>query len=1019
MAKTKAQIEFEAVTSGFNAGIKEMDNSLGTLRKELNLNSAELKENADDVDLLAKRKEILQQESDATANKIELMKNKLAEAERLFGSSSNEVRLLGNKLLDTQTAFQKIQNEITQTDSKLNNLENGLNENEQELKQVEKASQDLDGGFSVLKDTMGDLLANGVQSLTDGLKELAVDSDTSMSKFQAQTGLSTEEMKKFESAMEDIYSQNLGESLGDIANAMAEVKQQTKETDPSKLQDMTENALILRDTFDMDVAESMRAVNSLMNQFGLDSDQAFNLVVQGAQNGLNANGDMLDVINEYSVQFKNAGFSADEMFNMLLNGATTGTWSVDKLGDAVKEMNIRFSDGTVEEALEKQGIKIKDVSERFNAGGETSKKAMAEVMNAIMKVDDETERYKLGVSVFGTMWEDLGEDTINSLMKTEGGISSTKKSMEEMAQVRYDNVTSQIGEIGRMLQNDFLIPVVEKLLPPLKDGLNWIKDNMSTLLPIITGIGIALGTYFVVAKIMSFVGVVKNLIGLVKTGTSVMSALNIVMGLNPVALIVAAIVGLIATFVLLWNKCDGFRNFWIGLWEKIKSAFNIVIEAVKTGFSAFKDFIGTIIENIRTGFQNFMNFLGTIGNWINSNVIQPVIGFFKSLWSGIQAVWDGIVLGVQIFIGLIASIFDAALQIITLPFQFIWVNCKDIILGFIDSAKQVIGNIVSWIVERFNNLKQNVLTIWNLIKQYIIQPIQDMYNKVKQFIGNVVSWVVSKFNELKAKVQAVFQLIKTNIIQPIQEMVQSVKEKVVGFVQSIVEKFNNLKQKAVDIFNNIKNAISNSITNAKNKVVSVADNIRSSIVDKFNAVKSKVTSIFSTIKDKMTKPVETARDKIKGIVDKIKGFFNFEFKLPKLKVPKFSIKPKGWSIGDLTKGKIPKLGVTWNAKGGIFRKPTIFNTANAGVQGVAEAGSEAILPLEKLESWINSGFGRVVENNYYANEKIDRLIEIGEQILDKPTDIYMDKEKVGYAMGETNDNVSGQRVTLKNRGLMV
>lgn len=1027
MAKTKAQIEFQAVTSGFNNGIKAMDDSLGTLRKELNLNSAELKENADDVDLLGKRKEILQKESEATANKIELMKNKLAEAERLFGSSSNEVRLLSNKILDTQTAFQKIQNEITQTDSKLDKLENGLNETEQELKQVDNASQELEGGFSVLKDAMGDLLANGVQAVTDGLKELAVDSDTSMSKFQAQTGLSTEEMKKFEGAMEDIYSKNLGESLGDIANAMAEVKQQTKETDPSNLQKMTENALMLRDTFDMDVKESMRAVNSLMNQFGLDGDQAFNLVVQGAQKGLNANGDMLDVINEYSVQFKNAGFSADNMFNMLLNGAESGTWSVDKLGDAVKEFNIRASDGTVADSIKEnaKALGLTSTEARKLADGVLNGdvEAYEKLIGKLKDVDDYNERYRLGVEMFGTMWEDLGEEAVYSLMETEGGISSAKQSMEEMASVRYDNVTHQMGEIGRMIQNDFIIPIVEKLLPPLKDGLTWIKDNMNTLLPIITGIGIALGTYFVVAKVMSFIGVVKNLIGLVKTGTTVFGALNTVMALNPIALIVGAIVGLIAIFVLLWNKCDGFREFWINLWNKIKSVFTVVVEAVKTGFSKFKDLILNVVSAIKTGFQNWLNFLGTIASWINENVIQPVIKFFKGLLDGVKKVWDGIVNAIKFVFNLIVAIIKTYFQLITLPFQFIWVNCKDIIMKVFNAIKDFISNTI-------NTIKNIITFVFNVVKTYITTVfnfyktiITTVWNAIKSVITTVVNGiknVVTKvFNAVKTFISTVFNGIKT-IASNVWNGIKNTISNVVNTIKNVISNvFNAIKSVTTGIWNGIKTVIINPIKNAYNTIKTTVGNIKSSIVNKFNEVKSKVTSIFTTIKDKITKPVETAKDKIKGIVDKIKGFFNFEFKTPKLKVPKFSISPKGWKVKDLLEGSIPKLSIKWNAEGGIFRKPTIFNTQNAGPQGVGEAGAEAILPLDKLESWINSGFGRVADNNYYANEKIDELIEIGKQILDKPSDIYMDKTKVGYAMSETNDNIGGQRVTLKNRGLMI
>lgn len=785
MAKSKAQVQFEADTSGFTEGIKEADKSLTTLRKELNLNSAELKENADDVDLLAKRKEILKREAEETQKKIDNLTNKLEVAKKTFGENSKEVYQLNNKILDTQTAFQKIQNEIQQTDSKLNNLEGGLNEVETEMEQVDNASDDLSDGFTTLKGTMSDLLADGIQAVAEGLKDLAVDSDTALTNLQAQTGLSAQEMEKFEGAMEDIYRKNFGENMNDIANSMAEVKQQTKETDPSKLQEMTEHALTLRDTFDFDVAESMRGVNSLMNQFGLSSDEAFNLMVQGAQGGLNANGDMMDVINEYAVQFKNAGYSADDMFNMLMNGAESGTWSVDKLGDAVKEMNIRFSDGTVTDALEENkkalGLtsqEVTNLTNEFNKGGDSSKNAISKVIDSIMSVEDETERYKLGVSVFGTMWEDLGADAINSLMSTKGEISSTKQSMEELSQVKYDNVTSQLGEIGRIIQMDLFVPLVQNLLPPLKSGLKWISDNLDWLVPIVTGLGIAFATYFAVAKIMGIINVFKTLFTLVKSGTTIFGALNTVMSLNPIALVVAGIVGLIAIFVLLWNKCDGFRNFWINLWNIIKDKVSNGVQAIKTKFTSMKE----------------------------------------------------------------------------------------------------------------------------------------------------------------------------------------------------------------------------------------------SISNTFNSVKDKASSVFNSIKDSISEKINSAKDKVKNAVEKIKGFFKFDWSLPKPKIPSFKVSGGEAPWGFMGKGKLPSVSIKWNKEGIIFRKPTIFPT-DQGLQGVGEAGAEAILPIEKLENWMNNGFDRIVNQNFYSNDKVDKLIQVAEAILEKDTNIYMDKDKVGSSMKTTNDRYSGLLLALKERGL--
>jgi hypothetical protein len=96
-----------------------------------------------------------------------------------------------------------------------------------------------------------------------------------------------------------------------------------------------------------------------------------------------------------------------------------------------------------------------------------------------------------------------------------------------------------------------------------------------------------------------------------------------------------------------------------------------------------------------------------------------------------------------------------------------------------------------------------------------------------------------------------------------------------------------------------------------------------------------------------------AKDIIKGIVDKIKGFFSFKIELPKIKLPHFSVKPKGWKIGDLLEGSIPKLGIDWYAKGGVFEKPTVFGMNGNKAMVGGEAGAEAIVPLEKNTKWLD------------------------------------------------------------------
>ena len=148
--------------------------------------------------------------------------------------------------------------------------------------------------------------------------------------------------------------------------------------------------------------------------------------------------------------------------------------------------------------------------------------------------------------------------------------------------------------------------------------------------------------------------------------------------------------------------------------------------------------------------------------------------------------------------------------------------------------------------------------------------------------------------------------------------------------------------------------------------------IKTSIVTTWDNIKTKAVNTFNAIKDAITHPIETARDVIKKVIDKIKSFFDFKVKLPHIDLPHFTIDPPGWKLGDLLKGKIPKLGIGWHAEGGIFTRPTLLASANGGLHGVGEAGAEAILPLNKLwEKLDNIAYGNGVTINVYGGATSD------------------------------------------------
>ena len=153
-----------------------------------------------------------------------------------------------------------------------------------------------------------------------------------------------------------------------------------------------------------------------------------------------------------------------------------------------------------------------------------------------------------------------------------------------------------------------------------------------------------------------------------------------------------------------------------------------------------------------------------------------------------------------------------------------------------------------------------------------------------------------------------------------------IKATVIRVANSIKEKIEDMKARAVESFTNLKEGIASRV-----------EAIKSSVAEKFNA-----------IKEKILRPIQNARDKVKEMIDKIRSFFNFNWSLPKLKMPhlkitgEFSISPP----------RVPKFSVDWYARGGVFDKPTLF-TSGGRLGGLGEAGAEAIVPLENNTQWLD------------------------------------------------------------------
>lgn len=513
MADYESTMKYRVDISELKKNITDANRSIREAQSEFKAVSSSMEDWRKNSEGLEAKIKYLNKVYDLEVDKLEAIEKQLKLTEDRFGKNSTAAENLRIRLNNQQAQVNKTRLEIAKYEKALSEFGKQAEDAKKsvevmtdELEEAEKVAGKTDG-YTMAKDVMSNLVADGIEAVTskvaDMVKEIA-GAESAYSNFATKTG---QVSKEYNGAIESLYKKGYGDNRLEISNALAEVQQQTKELDPTKLEQMTENALTLSRSFGYDVKESVRAANMLMNQFAVEGDTAFSLIIQGAQAGLDKNGDMLDVINEYSSHYSQQGYSATEFFNSLINGSEAGTFSVDKLGDAMKEFNIRSKDTakSTTEGFSLIGLNADEMRSKFAEGGEASRKATEEVVNALFSLEDEVQQNQAGVSLFGTMWEDLGKDGVQALLDVNGEMSTAIKKLDEVKKLQFDDVQSEITSLFREIETEFVAPLVEEWMPEIRNGVEWVDDNLPTIIPTLTTISGIIAGMWTVTKVGNFI----------------------------------------------------------------------------------------------------------------------------------------------------------------------------------------------------------------------------------------------------------------------------------------------------------------------------------------------------------------------------------------------------------------------------------------------------------------------------------------------------------------------------------
>lgn len=427
----------------------------------------------------------------------------------------------------------------------------------------------------------------------------------------------------------------------------------------------------------------------------------------------------------------------------------------------------------------------------------------------------------------------------------------------------------------------------------------------------------------------------------------------------------------------------GFADLFNGDWEGFCSHLS---KAWETSWNGIKKFGGDIWDGIKKLWepigQWFGQKWGELWNGVStffSDIWKDITDACSNTWEGIKKTasdfwhtfadpvaeaWEAVKNAVWIGIQLISSIINAAWQIITLPFAFIWENCKETVMTVWEAIK-------IYISEAWEAIKTKAEEIFGPIRDFLTEVWTAISEKATELWEIIKHFFIDTWNSIKQTAEEIFTPIRDFIIEVWTTVQTTVTDIWNAITQFFSDTWNGIKTNAENIFNGARDAVNNAFQAVRDKVTEIWNGIKQFFSDTWNSIKTTASNIFNGIKDAITGPIETAKNIIKGIVDTIKGFFdNFHISLPHIKLPHFAISPPGWNIGDLLHGSIPSLGIEWYKEGGILDGAQVFGMNGNNLLAGGEAGKEAVLPLSDL--W--KQMGKMFEANSPDLSTIERLM---------------------------------------------
>lgn len=764
--------------SGVNKEIKSTQTQLKDVNKLLKLDPT-------NTTLLQQKQQLLKTAISETKDKLTQLKSVQDQMDE--GLKNGTV---------TQQQYDAWQREIVETENELKNLQKELENSSTAMTKMTAAGEKLQSVGDTISGAGKKMLpvTAGITALGTAAVTTAANFESSMSQVQATMGITKDSMSEVDgqsvNTMDALtaLAKEMGETTAFSATECAEALNYLALAgyDTQEMVDTLPTVLNLAAAGDMELAEASDMVTDAMSALGMETSDADVMVDQMAKTASSTNtsvaqlGEGILKIGATARSVRGGTAELNTALGILANNGIKGAEGGTHLRNVILSLQQGCEDGAI--AVGDMSVQVYDAEGNMRSLNDilgdmnTAMDGMTaeEKNNIISKIFNKTDLSSVNALLANTgdTWDDLQDSITNSA-----------GAAQQMADTQLDNLQGQLTLLKSALEGlaisigEILMPYIKSIVSHIQSFVDWLNNLDERTQKIIVTVALVVAAIgpvlIIVGKVISSVGtimtIIPKIVSLMGTVKTAMAGLNATMVANPIGLIITAIGLLVAAFIYLWNNCEGFREFWINLWEKVK-------EIAVTVWNAIKDFFVSIWETISSTF---------------TTVVTAIGDFLSSAWEGIK--------------NTVSTVMNAIHTVIST----VWNAIKTAVT----TAWNAISTTTSTI---FNAVKTVITTVWNAIKTAITTVVNAIHTAISTAWNTVKNTTSTVFNAVKSTVTTIWNGIKTAVMN----VVNSIKS-------GISNGFNAIKSTVSNIVNGIKNTISNVFNTIWSTVSGIVSKLKS------------------------------------------------------------------------------------------------------------------------------------------------------------------------------------------------